>query len=288
MAYTPQPVEPMDISEDSGCLTGSFQNSTIPFESTPVNFTPATSRKRKVSYSSHSKLENISETYATPQFSSTLNESLLNNIEKISITPNYYVERKELQFEQKLMSKCQKPNTGNTKTQSAPATPIKQIKAEAEKSHSVKSNDSPYKEVLDIVYPTIVPRKSVTPQKYSSGVKRYCSPAKKRLFDASCMRVDPIRHFKGNSLILSNILSYLDDRDLCRMKMVSRSWSNAVDSDKKAAERCKIYLEGCKINKENRFLVSPDSPPSPESPPVSPGSQKFHRFTKVNIAFLIG
>lgn len=280
---------PMDISEDSGCLTGSFEQSSIPFESTPnynrhpeVIFTSSTLQKRKVSQteflSSHNRLENISETCPSPKFCSTLNESLLHNVENISITPSFYVERKELQFEDESFK---------SKMQSTPATPIKQLITDIDKPHAVKPNESPCKEILDIVYsvkPPVVQRKSVTPQKYgSSSSKRFYSPMKRRLFDYSGVALDPIKYFKGHNLILSRIFSFMRGIDLCRMKRVSKSWSNAIDRDRYAIERYNEFLEKRRRDKENRSLTPPGTPPSPDSPPVSPGSRTFHRFTKVSL-----
>lgn len=87
-------------TEDSGCFTGSFQNSKITYESTP-NSTPNSSldlstRKRKAVLLAPRSLTDIAEVCPRPQFSSTLNESLLlDNLEKCRISPNYYVERCE-------------------------------------------------------------------------------------------------------------------------------------------------------------------------------------------------
>lgn len=239
-------------TEDSGCHTGSFENSRIPFESTP-NITPTTSlevsRKRKA------PLINIPETCPTPQFSSTLNESLL-NLEKCTITPNYYVERSELNFDTK-PSKYAKFND----------TPVKE------------KVQSPYKEAIDILYPAkpvISGRK--TPQKVNSA-KRIFSPAKKRLFAPT--RVDPMRYFAWNSLILEKIFENLSDGDLFRISMVSKTWNKALMNDAKASVRYQDFVERHRVNKENYSVTPPDSPPSPDSPPVSPGRLRFHAYAKI-------
>lgn len=253
-------------TEDSGCLTGSFQNSKIVFESTP-NATPTSSfevsRKRKVG---QPNLTNIAEVgLDTPQFSSTLNESLLNNLEKFKISPSYSEE---------------KP-TKYVKLNDCKATQSTPVKVEKQ-PQSAYYNESPYKEAIDILYPTkpvINARKTLTPQK-GSGVKRIFSPAKKRLFEP-IVRVDPMKYFKGNSIILGKIFENLSDGDLYRVSMVSKSWKGALLYDMRAYGRYQGFIEKQKVNKENYSITPPDSPPSPDSPPVSPSRQAFHAYTKV-------
>lgn len=255
-------------TEDSGCLTGSFENSKIPFESTP-NATPTTSlevsRKRKA-FLLAPPLTNIPETCPTPQFSSTLNESLL-NLDKCTITPNYYVERSELNFDAK-PSKYAKFNDNK------PVTPVK------EKVQSTYY-ESPYKEACDILYPAkpvVSGRKTLTPQKVN-GVKRIFSPAKKRLFGPT--RVDPMLYFVGKSPILEKIFENVSNGDLFRISMVSKTWNEALMSDAKASVRYRDFIEKHRVNKENYSVTPPDSPSSPDSPPVSPGRLQFHAYTKI-------
>lgn len=313
MDFTPQP-NAVNISEDSGCFTGSFDNSRIPFESTPnyaktaPHSTPTsslvsnTSRKRKISHAEYTvtrRLAEISEICPSPQFCSTLNESLVNNLEKCSITANFYTERPELVFEENPPAKVHKLSECKSKAHSAPATPIKQMKNEdfcSETSRAQSSyykippviNESPYKETLDIIYPvkpTVPAKKSSTPQKYNFFTKRVHSPAKKRLFEQADIRIDPFKFFKGNILVISKIISMVSDKDLCRMRTVSKLWCEVVDGDTKTCERYRGFTQQQKVNKENRSYTPPDSPPSPDSPPVSPGRRQFHRWTKVSILF---
>lgn len=265
------PVGKEKEAEDSGCFTGSFQNSKISFESTP-NTTPTSSldvsRKRKAIHLAPPSRTNITEVCPKPQFSSTLNESLLDNLEKCSITPNFYMERSdEKPVKYVKLSDC-KPT---------PSTPVK------EKPQGAYYNESPYKEAIEILYPTkpVIPaRKILTPQK-GNGLKRICSPAKKRLFEPA--RVDPMKYFKGNAIVLSKIFGNLSDGDLFRVSMVSKSWNLGLLSDRRAWTRYQGFVERQKVNKENYTVTPPDSPPSPDSPPVSPGRQQFHAYTKVII-----
>lgn len=290
MDFTPQPSS-MNISDDSGCLTGSFSNSR--FESTPTHpettYTPTSSfkpsRKRKISHCDR-KLANISEIYPSPQFSSTFNDSLSAHLEKCTLTPNFYVERADFDDIQQVESHKKQ------KSCSAPATPMKQVKTdEANYYRPVPVTvESPYKEAIDILYPEkpkISGKKTSTPQKFS---KRIFSPAKKRLFsiNSPAVRVDPIRRFQGESLILSKIFALLSDSDLCRARTVSSLWCKAIDNDADASRRHRKYIEVTYKNKENQTYTPPDSPPSsPESPPVSPKSQNFHQYTKVSHEFVI-
>lgn len=261
-------------AEDSGCFTSSFQNSKITFESTP-NTTPNSSldlsRKRKGSLLATPSLINIAEICPKPHFSSTFNESLLNNLEKCSITPSYYLETSEEKPVKYMKLSDNKPT---------PSTPVK------DKPHSSFYNESPYKETLDILYPTkrVIPaRKTLTPQKGNSS-KKIFSPAKKRLFEPT--RVDPMKYFKGNAIVLSKIFENLSDGDLYRTSMVNKNWKEALFSDRKAHTRYLGFLERHKINKENYTITPPDSPASPESPPVSPSRQQFHAYTKVTMFIL--
>lgn len=127
----------------------------------------------------------------------------------------------------------------------------------------------------------IQPRKTLTPQKGGIGSKRIFSPAKKRLFEPT--RVDPMKYFKGNSIVLGKIFENLSDGDLYRVSLVSKNWNGAVLSDRKACTRYQGFVERQKVNKENYSITPPDSPPSPDSPPVSPGRQRFHAYTKVSL-----
>lgn len=274
------PNQEAHVSEDSGCLTGSFQNSNIAFESTP-NTTPTSSldlsRKRKASFLAAPSLTNITEVCPKPQFSSTLNESLLlNNLEQCRISPKYYVERDE---EEKPV-KYVKLNDCKSTT---PLTPVKE-----KQSQSGYYNESPFKEALDILYPNkpvINAKKAATPQKHlvSSVAKRVFSPAKKRLFEP--VRVDPMKYFKGNSLVLEKLFENLSDGDLYRVSMVSKSWNGALLCDRKAYARYLGFVERQRVDKENYTITPPDSPPSPVSPPVSPSRQQFHAITKVKKIF---
>lgn len=234
-----------NVSEDSGCVLGSFEAS---FESTP-NTTMPSIRKRKV--------ESVGLTdIATPQFSSTMNESLLDKIEKCKITP------------------CLEAKPAKLAKFDSKSTPIKERGCYSE---------SPLKEAIDILYPTkpSVPlRKSATPQKVFGGKKIY-SPAKKRLFNETSLKKDPMKYFAGHSLIIAKIFANLSGGDLYRVSLVSKTWNTALFSDTRAYNRYKDYIDSQKINKENYSITPPNSPPSPDSPPVSPGSRQFHAYMKL-------
>lgn len=258
------PGQGTQVEQDSGCFTASFENVKIPFESTP-NDTPKTSRKRKATLLQPPSLAQVCP---TPQFSSTLNESLLNNLEKCTITPQFYADRTELSFEH---SKYVKLND----SQPTPSTPVK------EKSQNTYYLKSPYKEAIDILYPAkvgIPASKSLAPPK-RIGANRIFSPAKKRLFESD--RVDPMKRFGGIEVILRKIFEYLSDGDLYRISMVSKTWNTALLTERRASARYKDFVEKHKVNKENYSITPSDSPPSPDSPPVSPGRLQFHAFTKV-------
>lgn len=278
-------------TDDSGCFTGSFQNSKITFESTP-NSTPTSSldlssRKRKATsflVPPSSSLINIPEN--CPIFSSTLNESILNNLEKCQISPEVYSSGID-------DDSVEKP----VKYVKLNSTPVKENKTQ---NVAYCNKSSPYrKEAIDILYPSkpVIPRKLLTPQKYGSsgssvdssgGVKkRIFSPAKKRLFEP-VIRVDPMKYFKGNSIILGKIFANLSDGDLYRVSMVSKEWKRALGYDRKVFNRYQNFVGKHKVNKENYSITPPDSPPSPDSPAVSPGSRQFYAFYKVQLQMLRG
>lgn len=131
----------------------------------------------------------------------------------------------------------------------------------------------------------ISPPKLKTPQKFRESLKKWSSPAKKRLFERSPARIDPLVLFcKKNNYrnIVSNIFGYLGDSDLYNVSMVSTTWKGALMADRTAYGRYYAYVERHKSNKENYYVCSPKLVESPGSPPVSPGREKFYRCTKVS------
>ncbi|KAJ8981924.1 hypothetical protein NQ317_002094 [Molorchus minor] len=115
---------------DSGCY---FDTSRSLFESTPKAESECTplstaSRKRKASYFENFKAKNLADVIelspTSPQFSSTFNESLSNNLEKFHLKNDESIVEDQ-QGASKIFKSC-----GNVskKFRSAPSTPEKQIK----------------------------------------------------------------------------------------------------------------------------------------------------------------
>ncbi|KAL3271107.1 hypothetical protein HHI36_021603 [Cryptolaemus montrouzieri] len=278
------------ISEDSGCISGSFSTSSV-FGSTPVeDFTtpsvPLLSRKRKYGQNQlHARrLQDVMEScLSTPQFSSTLNESLVNNLEKCHIINSQENDVSEYVHNDFVNSKATLVST--------PATPEKKNgyledakKLKGGTFYNTKlTNESPLKEAHDILYANLRSNNitSFSPLKFRESLEKLASPAKKCLFDSS----EKQRNFKlfsqvtSNSVIMSKFFPYLSDGDIYRLSLVSPSLKQAILLNVEARNRFEIFTEVHRENKENYKVTPPRSPEKSDSPPGSPSM--FNTYVKI-------
>ncbi|CAG9820509.1 unnamed protein product [Phaedon cochleariae] len=282
-------------SGDSGCYSifESTPNSNIENESTPTS--AAVSRKRKAScldsYNGRKLSEVIEFCPSTPQFSSTMNESLMINLENCHLQNDVstihddleslnVTETNQYEEEEKIchFKKLFKPNNIKRRFCSAPNTPEKQVQDNLKKSNTnsfiknfaqvtVHTQSPLNKEALDILYPDLPPlepvRKPLTPQKFRDSfdrsLDRSATPAKKRLFSLS--RKELFKSIVSNNIIMKKILRELSEGDLYRLGQVSKSLRDAILSDIDASGRYSGYMKIHHNYKEN-YKITP--PPSPE------------------------
>ncbi|KAK9874328.1 hypothetical protein WA026_002678 [Henosepilachna vigintioctopunctata] len=282
------------LPEDSGCVSGSFSSSSI-FGSTPKddfatpNF-PTASRKRKFGQMQLNarRLQDVIESCpSTPQFSSTLNESLVNNLENIHIKASIYSEKKNSFAE----STRRDFSVLKTPPLCAPATPekrigsfddVKKLKPGVYNLKVVK--ESPVKEAHDILYANLksnIIRKTFSPSKFRENLEKCSSPAKKCLFDSSekSKFLKLFYEVTTNSVIMSVLLPYLSDGDLYRLSLVSPSLKRAILMNFEARNRFEIFMEVHRENKENYRITPPRSPEKCDSPPGSPS--RFNEYFKI-------
>ncbi|KAJ8911322.1 hypothetical protein NQ315_017018 [Exocentrus adspersus] len=291
-------------TSESGC----FDASRSLFESTPNadnNSTPllAASRKRKASLMEKCgsrRLADVMESCPlTPPFSSTLNDSLMNNLEgfhiqneeSIDISKDY--ERSLDSFETQYHERKIFKTNEHKKIRSAPNTPQRQgtdsrdVARRANTSSFVKNFSqvnlqSPLnKEAYNILYPDLPPlepcRKILTPQKFRDNLGKIITPAKKCLFTVS--RRELFRKIFTNTIIVANIFKHLSDGDLYRLSMVSPSLKDALSLDAQAYDRYRKFLYAYRSSKENYRITPPKSPGKEDSLlETSPGSRNFHYF----------
>lgn len=271
------------LSEDSGCISGSFSRSAI-YGSTPSNeFTTPTlhisSRKRKYdqSFITGKRLQDVIESTActsSPIFSSTLNESLVNNLEKFHIRTNSIHDNSKDSFHKIAI----------------PATPEKRIgyyeeakKFKTDYYFNLKVNESPVKEAHDILYANLKPnnKKLFSPFKTRECLDKFSSPVKKCLFESNeKTRIQKLfTQVISNPVIMSVMYSYLSDGDIYRLSLASGSLKDSVFMNIEARNRYEIFMEGHRENKENYQRTPPNSPEKSDSPPSSPS--RFNEYVKI-------
>nr|XP_023011626.1 uncharacterized protein LOC111501926 [Leptinotarsa decemlineata] len=299
-------------SGDSGCY---FDTSHLVFESTPNSKSEnesTISRKRKASCLYNCDVRKLSEVLEScppsPQFSSTLNDSLMNNLQNFHLQNDISticqeglenLEHEQLENnEEKLLplKKIFKSSDGVRKFWSAPNTPekllVKTVPHKANTNSIVKNfsqinvhTQSPLnKDAYDILYPNIPPldfKKTLTPQKFKTCLDKSITPAKKCLF--SLPKKELFRKIVTNNIIMERILRELSNGDLYRLGQVSRSLKDAILLDPKASNRYTGYLRVHHNHKENYRITPPSSPEqiidSLKEP--SPNSKNFVYFYKI-------
>ncbi|XP_019869150.1 uncharacterized protein LOC109597814 [Aethina tumida] len=243
-------------TEDSGLVSSSFDSS---FNQSTPNL-GALPRKRKIFASLDSP--------SSPKFSSTFNESLTDQLKSVNLRSEY--ERHSKVF-------CEEGTF--KKIHSTPCTPEKQIKTTdslRRPSSFVKCpEESPLKEARNILYPNLMPRKILSPLKFS--LDKFKSPAKKCLFVS---RQDLLQRVITNDVIMANIFKYLSNGDIFRMTKVSDSFKRSVLKDRNACIRFNDFKEKNRKNKENYMITPPSSPEKVEESPPSPNSRNFRSFYK--------
>ncbi|KAJ8957958.1 hypothetical protein NQ318_001957 [Aromia moschata] len=284
-------------SSDSGYY---FEGSRSLFESTPKTdneSTPlslTTSRKRKASFLESYKRKNLADVIElscspSPQFSSTLNESLSSNLE------NVHIENEEAQkgATAKIFESYE---NATKKIRSAPNTPEMQLKPTRELGKKANTNSfvknfsqftvqSPLnKEAYGILYPDLPPldplRKPLTPQKFKESLEKSSTPAKKCLFTTSLKEL--FREVFTNNVIVSKIFVHLSDGDLYRLSMVSKTLKGSLMLDTKAYDRYCRFVRHYKGSKENYRITPPKSPKKDEgNAGDSPDSKNFYYFCSI-------
>ncbi|KAG5885344.1 hypothetical protein JTB14_014362 [Gonioctena quinquepunctata] len=304
-------------SADSGCY---FDTSHSLYESTPNSkvenesvFLSNISRKRKASCLDNfnaRKLSEVIESYPpSPQFSSTLNESLMNNLQNfhlknISTICHEKGQSDSPDFEQSehnddsvfYSNKIFRSNDSIRKYWSAPNTPEKPIKTITHKANTssfiknfsqinVQSQSPLNKDAYDILYPNIPSldpsKKHLTPQKIKCGLDKIITPTKKRLH--SLPRKELFRKIVTNNIIMERILAQLSNGDLYRLGQVSTSLKDAILLDPKASTRYLGYLRVHHNHKENYRITPPSSPEQVDEfqNEASPNSKNFVYFYKI-------
>ncbi|XP_044762901.1 uncharacterized protein LOC123319901 [Coccinella septempunctata] len=281
------------LSEDSGCISGSFSTSAI-FGSTPsTEFTTPTShvnsRKRKYnqSFFAAKKLQDVIESTpctSSPIFSSTLNESLVDNLENFHIRTSCPLDLGTSSIHDKSRdSYCKKKI-------SFPATPEKRIgyieeakKFKSDYYFNLKVSESPVKEAHDILYANLKPnvRKPFSPFKFRDCSEKLASPAKKCLFEThEKLRTQKLfSQVVSNPVIMSVMYKYLSNGDIYRLSHVSASLKDAILTHAEARKRYEVFMEVHKQNKENYQRTPPSSPEKSDSPPGSPS--RFNEYVKI-------
>lgn len=277
------------LSEDSGCISSSFSTSVI-FGSTPSSeYTTPTavgSRKRKYeqSFITAKRLQDVIESTpctSSPMFSSTLNESLVNNLENFHIRNSIHENPKATFINNKYP---------------IPSTPEKRIgyiddvkKFRPDYYFNLSVNESPVKEAHDILYANLKPivRKPFSPFKFRESADKTASPVRKCLFDSNeKLRLQRLfTQVIFNPVITSVLYKYLSDGDIYRLSLVSASLKDAVYMNVGARNRYEIYMKHHKLNKENYQQTPPSSPEKSESPPGSPS--RFNEYVKVSKWFFL-
>lgn len=284
----------------SGCTSGSFSrssflsrrssNSRSFFESTPNQITPILDTSRKRKYESEGlktrRLEDVIESVSSPpQFSSTLNDSLINNFENCQIKPSVFSQENDQSYEKyfkvanRKIVKCSHPTTPNK------LNSYSEIKKPLLNSYfSPKIIDSPQKEANEILYAHI--RNSATkiysPQKFSICGK-LLSPAKKCLFeDLECQKTfNLFQKVVSSPVIMAVIFSNLSNGDIYRASLAHPMFKRAIAQNAKVRLEHQIFLEKHKRNKENYQITPPGSPEKSNSPPSSPNSKNFKDFIQI-------
>ncbi|XP_019769365.2 uncharacterized protein LOC109543880 [Dendroctonus ponderosae] len=290
------------ISQDSGNGSSPLDctNPNILYKSTPkieAESTPFLGsnnlKKRRFSYCGVIRGRNLDELLeicpSAPQASSTLNESLSKEFESI-------------QIEQSYINVCDEPSpklfkTNNCDILASPAVEPCNLKAYEctptksgifQRCSSACSAPSPLKEQHDILYPTLKPldqmRKHLTPQKCKDKTGPNSIAVKKRLYVPETTTRISLMKLLHNDVVMDHVFKYLSNGDLFRVSMVSTGFRNALLSNFMASNRCGMYKELHKKNKENYKITPPSSPESqclfPEGS-VSPSRINFAKFVEI-------
>ncbi|XP_050505714.1 uncharacterized protein LOC126883985 [Diabrotica virgifera virgifera] len=254
-----------DFSHSLSGENTSFQNET------PSN------RKRKASCIEFENLEK------SPPFSSTLNESFMNNFDEVL--------KKGLDSPAQRTSKSHRTNE-QKKFYSVPNTPDQQIKygrdtlAKSNTNSFVKNfsqfgmqSQSPlHKEAYEILYPELPPlecKKSTTPLKIDKSNLQ----AKKRLFYKPQQNL--LNKIISNHVIMNKILKDLSNGDLYRLAKVSKAFKEAILRDIDASIRFAVSTDYYKGYKENYRITPPTSPEQIEydtEAQTSPRAKRFQEF----------
>ncbi|XP_072388211.1 uncharacterized protein [Diabrotica undecimpunctata] len=260
-----------DFSHSLSGENTSFQNET------PSN------RKRKASYIEPYR-KNLfgSLEKKSPPFSSTLNESFMNNFDKVL--------KKGLDSPVQRTSKSHKTNEKTF--YSVPNTPDQQMKYDRDtfgKSNTnsfvknfsqfgMQSQSPLHKEAYEILYPELPSlecKKPITPLKIDKSNLQ----AKKRLFYKPQQNL--LNKIISNHVIMNKILKDLSNGDLYRLAKVSTGFKQAILRDTDASVRFAVYTDYYKDHKENYRITPPTSPEQIEydtEAQPSPRAKKFQEF----------
>lgn len=309
MSNTPHSYKNSDCSFDPAVLSFCQSTPSTGNVDNAKHFNKGSSRKRKANFLDYSqdnfsikKLTDVQEpSPTTPQFSSTFNDSLMNNLEKFHIDhedSKTFREDESMSLDQgyfeRLYGSSFKDSLGkaNVRFLSAPNTPEKQIKLSTDPTRKPNTNSfiksslnviqahSPFnKDSYDILYPSLPSSERSkfvnTPQKHRTG-----TPIKKCLFFNT--RQNLFDSVVSNNLIMGKILGFLSNGDLYRLSQVSRSFQRAIMSDCQASLRFTCFLQLHKMQKEN-YKITPPSSPEKDSgyEDTSPGSKNYVYFTEI-------